>query len=183
MNFVNLTGQRFGRWFVLNSAGKRGKFYLYRCVCDCGNEKIVVCNDLRNGRSTSCGCFRKEQVSKRLKKHGMTNTPTYHIWVGMRQRCFNSKSKSFAGYGGRGITVCSRWIKKDGFRNFLTDLGEKPKGYSLHRIDNDGDYTPKNCIWASPKIQRSHWISKDVIRFLKSKNLYNEFIKYMKKQL
>lgn len=106
--------------------------------------------------------------SKKQKKatHGMSWTPTWSAWVNMRQRCSNKKSTSYQIYGGRGIKVCDRWLGPDGFENFFDDMGERPgKGYSLDRRDNDGDYTPENCRWASRSVQNRNRCNVILIRF------------------
>ena len=111
--------------------------------CTCGNEKVILVNSVKNGRTKSCGCL--------YMKHGMTRTPTCRSWEGMKQRCLNSKTTGYKNYGGRGITVCKRWMK---FENFFEDMGERPEGKTLDRKNNNGNYNKKNCRWATPKEQR-----------------------------
>lgn len=146
---LDLTGQRFDRWKVVEKAetrGASGEVY-WRCVCDCGTTKEVVANSLRLGLSKSCGCFSAD----RSRKHGMEGTLTYNAWAAMRMRCENKNATYYARYGGRGITVCDRWKS---FKAFLADMGEKPPGKSsLDRIDNEGGYEPGNCRWATTKQQ------------------------------
>jgi hypothetical protein len=142
-----LVGQRFQRWLVLARTGpNRWGEILWECCCDCGTIKDVLASGLLGGTSRSCGCLQKEEVSARATKHGMVSTPTYNSWSAMLERC----KPDYPGYGDRGIKVCRRWQK---FENFLADMGERPKGLSIERLDNEGDYIPENCVWASSQKQ------------------------------
>lgn len=145
---------KYGRWTVLGDAPSRNpKYKLWRCRCDCGTERDVDARNVRIGKSTSCGCYLREVISK-PQKHGMTDSPTYTSWQSMRQRCYYEKNIGYARYGGRGIKVCDRW--KDRFENFLADMGERPNGATLDRIDVNGDYEPSNCKWASREQQNNN---------------------------
>lgn len=139
--------------------GKR-KYPKFLCKCDCGNMVEVRLDKMKINHSTSCGCYNKELTSKPHEtpynaKHGHTiggkSSREYNSWWGMRQRCNNSKSKFYKYYGGRGITVCDRWLNS--FENFLKDMGNRPEGMSLDRINNDGNYEPANCRWATQSDQ------------------------------
>ena len=144
---IPMIGRSFGRLKVIKAAGRnRGNSLTYECLCSCGNSKVVVGDKLRSGHTRSCGCLNADRVRERSTKHGATNTPTYRIWRGMISRCTNSNLKAFPRYGGRGIQVCDRWRI---YENFLADMGERPDGLELDRINNNGHYEPSNCRWAS----------------------------------
>ncbi len=154
MKVIDLTGKKVGRWPLLERAQNspaRGTMWL--CECECGTRKIVNGIVLRGQKSLSCGCLKMEILIARSTKHGhATNgiSPTYHTWAGMIARCSNPKNKRYKDYGGRGITVCDRWKS---FENFLADMGEKPQGTSIDRIDYSKGYSPDNCRWATAKEQ------------------------------
>ena len=156
--FIDLTSRRFGRWTVLSLAKKKHGTSYWICRCDCGTEKTVSGGNLRNGKTTSCGCFRKEFVSQRKFIHGRSmhfgRDATYNIWIDMRRRCGNPQSRHFVLYGGRGISVCPRWVDGEGslsgFECFLADMGERPSDkHSIDREDVNGNYEPGNCRWAT----------------------------------
>jgi hypothetical protein len=152
-----MIGLRFGRLTVVAQAPSRGRKKHWLCLCSCGNSTTVIGRSLRTGATKSCGCFRVEVATKNATKHGHrkmeATSKTYHAWVHMNTRCHNQNIPQYKDWGGRGISICKRWGK---FENFLADMGEKPDGMSLDRRDNNGNYTPRNCRWATSMEQGSN---------------------------
>lgn len=153
---IDLSGQHFGRYSVIkfDMVSRSGAVWL--CRCTCGQERLVAANDLRRGNTNSCGCLRSEMVAERMRTHGATSrthgatgTRLFNIWRGMLERCRLTSHKSYAQYGGRGITVCERWQER--FEYFLMDMGQPPS--AKHTLDrwpnNEGNYEPGNCRWAT----------------------------------
>lgn len=152
---VELIGRRFGRLVVLKKAPSRNHFNYWECVCDCGGTKTARGGDLKNGKTKSCGCIQHE--GNRIK-HGYSKKKNtkgeYRVWLGLKGRCLRTTNPKYPDYGGRGIKVCDRWLGKTGFQNFLSDMGERPSpNHSIDRINNDGNYEPNNCRWATSSQQ------------------------------
>ena len=152
----NLSGKKFDRLLVLQAKNTSSlkRHILWKCVCDCGQETTATGSDLRSGHKKSCGCLQREITSENSTKHGHAKpkqqTRTYVSWASMHTRCKNKNAMNFKHYGGRGISVCERW---ESFENFLIDMGERPSGKSLDRIDVDGNYELSNCKWSTASEQ------------------------------
>lgn len=153
-------GQKFGRWTFLKDTDSiivsDKKVRMVICKCDCGNERSVALFNLRNGKSLSCGCLQKEIAKKIHTTHDedRKSITEYTTWLGMKQRCNNTKHTSYKNYGGRGIKVCARW---NDYINFLQDMGRKPgPEYTLDRINSNGNYEPSNCRWEKRSKQNSN---------------------------
>ena len=138
---------------------------MWKCICDCGNDTVVRRDHLISGVIMSCGrnCKLNEPstLPSRTRTHGKSGTSIYGRWHDMLQRCNNSNNPSYDRYGGRGITVCDRW--KESFENFYEDMGDRPDGKSLDRIDNDGNYEPSNCRWSTALDQNNN--RRGIIQF------------------
>jgi hypothetical protein len=145
---IDLTGKRFGRLSILSRAENTKTMKVrWKCLCDCGKEIDVQSCNLKSGNTKSCGCWNSEALSTRTTVHRLCDTPEYKSWGGMIYRCTTTTCKYYHNYGGRGITVCDRWLV---FQNFYADMGPKPsRHHSIDRIDNSGNYCPANCKWST----------------------------------
>lgn len=148
MQRIRLEGLRFGRLLVQAHAPPIHGATAYLCKCDCGNSTIVRGASLRKGDTQSCGCFRRAVMAMERTTHGMYGTPTYKSYRAMLARCGDKTHKHYKNYGGRGITVVGRWA---GFDAFVLDMGPRPPGTTLDRIDNDGNYSPSNASLSRPQ--------------------------------
>ena len=162
----DLIGQKFGRLTVIERSENKGGRTAWKCRCDCGNESVVVATNLKRGKVNSCGCLNKEKLHER-SKHGMKGTPIYGVWRNIKNRCLNSNVKKYEDYGGRGIKICDEWI--DNFQAFydyvskLEHYGEE--GYTLDRINNNGNYEPNNLRWADKKTQARNKRNNRIVEY------------------
>lgn len=166
-----LAGQTFGRLLVMsehgiNNSGKR----TWLCQCSCGRKTIVPTGSLRSGNTSSCGCLIVETTIKRSTVHGHSRSRkrsgAYASWAWMKSRCLNPADTRWIYYGGRGVTICERWMK---FENFFADMGDRPHGMTLERKNNLLGYAKSNCVWASPTEQANNRRGNHIIEFLGKK--------------
>jgi len=149
-NFPKI-GHRFGRLTVTTNAVNTPTGTIVQCRCDCGTLRSFFLGNLRKGHTKSCGCLKIEEAGKQQITHGLSQTPEYHIWDAIIQRCTNPNDRGWHKYGGRGITVCRHWRR---FENFIRDMGRRPTPrHSIDRTDNDRGYCPSNCKWVTKKEQ------------------------------
>lgn len=153
---IDITGNRYDRLIVIKrSYNDKDNFIRWECLCDCGKITYVRAQSLKERKVKSCGCLNNEKRSERVKIHGLSKTPIYFIWKGMRQRCYNPKNKRFHRYGGRGIKICEEWEDPKSFIKWALENGYK-KGLTIERENNDSNYAPDNCCFVTTKINNQN---------------------------
>lgn len=158
----DIVGKKYNMLTVLKFDSIKNEQAMWLCKCDCGNEKVLRGSRLKEGVTTSCGCYRVG----RLKKHGLSTSNEYTIWHDIRRRCKKENNINYAGYGGRGIGVCERWDNENGFMNFYDDMGKRPsKKHSIDRIDNSKGYSKENCRWTDDITQANNRRGNRVITY------------------
>lgn len=180
---IDLIGQKFSNLIVVKEYGKGvSGGYKWVCICECGNTTIVSSDNLRRNHTQSCGCLQSKRIKEVCLKHGQTGkykiTPEYRAWTHMKTRCYNKKCDMYNAYGGRGITVCERWLNN--FEIFFEDMGKRPsKNHSLDRIDVNGNYEPNNCRWANVEQQVRNKTNNNWIEFEGNKMIINDWAKVL----
>lgn len=177
MGLINMIGFKFGEWTVISrSVESKNKDAYWKCICTCGNTSEVSGSSLRRGLSKQC---KECHINKNIKKTGLSRNKksTYSIWSSMKDRCLNKNNKNYMRYGGRGITICESWLES--YENFHNDMGERPKGYSIERINGDGNYSPENCRWATMTEQNRNRCNNKLILDTETGIYYNSISEFV----
>lgn len=183
VNVQSYIGKKYGRYTVLSFSHSDANYQKFMNVmCDCGNVRTVCLGVLRYGSSRSCGCLKNEVFIKMVKKvftkHGKSKMREYAIWKSIKRRCLKINSREYPNYGGRGISICKRWVNS--YPNFINDMGPRPsKKHSIERIKNNKGYSPSNCKWATTKEQCANRRSNIVLNYNGKKLILSEFSKIM----
>lgn len=172
MKKVDVTGQRFNKLTAIKQVGfTKHNYAIWECKCDCGNIKNITIGHLKSGHSKSCGCSKKGINTK----HSLCELNEYRIWADIKKRCTNKKHISYKNYGGKGVLMCERWFNDP--KAFITDMGLRPsKNHSIDRINNNGNYEPSNCRWATSKEQSRNYSRNRLVLNLETGIYYNTII-------
>lgn len=179
---IDITGQRFGRWTVIEKAPdkRKGSNMVWKCICDCGTVKYVNGAMLRTGETKSCGCYNSDVVIQRNTKHGKSNTRLYVIWSDMKDRTTRKNSENYYRYGARGIKVCDEWLNDfSTFEKWAIENGYNDK-LTIDRIDNNGDYEPNNCRWADTTTQMNNTSRNKYIEYQGETHTLAEWCRMLK---
>ena len=183
MKRIDRSGLKYGMITVIDYHATINGYSTWNCKCECGNNIVIRGGDLKSGNTKSCGCTRIPELIKRKTTHGHTKGSTqsseYRAWYNMKTRCYNPKATRFKHHGGRGITVCERWLNS--FENFLEDMGKKPTIYhTLDRFpDNDGNYSPDNCRWATQSQQQGNKSSNRWIEYNGTRMILEDWTRHL----
>lgn len=181
---IDITGQRFGKLIAIKPMFKKGSCWYWLFRCDCGKEKVIRKNSVKNGIVISCGCYKNKKLLQVNTKHGLWNNRIYHIYRGIYRRCMNLKCSNYKNYGGRGIKICNEWLdEKNGVKNFYEWAINNGYKYDLtiDRIDNNGDYCPENCRWVTMKKQQQNRRNNIIIEYNNKKQCLSEWLRFFKK--
>lgn len=165
MKALNLTGMRFGRLVVTGEAPSRGYERMLECQCDCGNKTVISRNSIRSANGRSCGCLRRDRTSAANTTHGLSGSRLEKIFKNMKNRCTNPKDKHYKDYGGRGITICKKWMSNRKLFFIWALANGYRDGLSIDRIKNNKGYSPKNCRWVTQKVQANNKRGNRVIKY------------------
>jgi len=160
----DLTGKVFGKLTVISKHSTIKRCTRWKCKCECGNEAIVLGESLKSGATKSCGCYRKEITKIKATTHGLSKDKLYDIWCDMKRRCYNPKNKRYENYGGRNIKVCEEWHEFKPFYDWALNNGYI-EGLTIDRINNNGDYEPDNCRWATAIVQMNNTTRNHFVEF------------------
>ncbi len=176
LEIMDLSGQVFDRLTVLGLSHRIiNKAVYWNCLCSCGKKYCTTTSSLRSGRCKSCGCLQREHAGNVFRTHGLSQTKMYKAWHGMIQRCTNPNSLDYPNYGGRGITVCPEWYD---YLTFYNDMGDRPNGMTLDRIDVNGNYEPNNCRWITNLAQQNNRRDNVLISYLNEVKTISEWSRY-----